>query len=121
MEPLKLLIVEDDIALGDSVNDILQGRGHEIILIRDGKAAWDWLDNNVPDCVVLDMHLPNVSGIQILDKIRATDRLAQVKVLAVTADALIPRLIENKADATFSKPFSAVQLANIISRLTGQH
>lgn len=120
MDSLSLLIVEDDISLGDIVNDILQSRGHQTILVRDGQLAWNWLDSHTPDCVILDMHLPNVSGMDILDKIRATPRLSHIKVLAVTADALLPRLIEHKADATFTKPFSVSQLINIIARLTVQ-
>lgn len=118
---MRVLIVEDDKNLGPVVDEILTTNGYITTWVQDGQQALDWLADEVPDAVVLDMHLPHVSGITILDHIRADDRLKRTRVLAVTADALIAPLIQDKADATFLKPFSVVDFVGMMSRLAPQN
>jgi len=122
---MKVLIVEDDENLGPVVDEILTTIGYNTAWVRDGQAAMTWLaeevpEEEVPDAVVLDMHLPYVSGITILDHIRTDDRLKRTRVLAVTADNLIAPMIQDKADATFLKPFSVVDFVGMMNRLAPQ-
>jgi DNA-binding response OmpR family regulator len=114
---MKILIVEDDESLGPVVDEILQAIGYRTAWVRDGQQAMTWLANDVPDAVVLDMHLPHISGITILNHIRNDSRLTKTRVLAVTADNLVAPLIQDQADATFLKPFSVADFVGMISRL----
>jgi DNA-binding response OmpR family regulator len=117
---MKVLIVEDDENLGPVVDEILTTIGYNTAWVRDGQAAMTWLAEEVPDAVVLDMHLPHVSGVTILDHIRTDDRLKRTRVLAVTADNLIAPMIQDKADATFLKPFSVADFVGMMNRLAPQ-
>jgi CheY-like chemotaxis protein len=114
---MKVLIVEDDESLGPVVDEILQSIGYATVWVRDGQQALNWLATDVPDAVVLDMHLPHVSGITILNHIRNDARLNHTRVLAVTADNLLTTMIQDKADATFLKPFSVADFVNMMARL----
>lgn len=117
---MKVLIVEDDESLGSVIDEILQLVGYTTAWVRDGQAAMTWLAEEAPDAVVLDMHLPYVSGVTILDHIRTDDRLKRTRVLAVTADNLIAPMVQEKADATFLKPFSVADFVGMMNRLAPQ-
>ena len=81
--------------------------------INNGKEASDYLKRNVPDMVILDMHLPDMSGDQILKQIRADERLAQTKVIVATADAHLGDRVKGMADIVLLKPVSFTQMKDL--------
>ncbi|MBL8163450.1 MAG: response regulator [Anaerolineae bacterium] len=117
MKPIQALIVEDDFALGDVIKEILQISGYQADLVRNGRQAMEHLSQHAPDVVILDMHLPEISGLVILDFIRSAQRLADTRVLVVTADTDILDSIRQRIDAGFVKPFSAMQLLKTVQQL----
>ena len=68
----KILIVEDDKALAEMLANILQEKKHEVILVGTGKEALNKVKEN-PDLVLLDIMLPDISGVEVLKKIKAAD------------------------------------------------
>jgi DNA-binding response OmpR family regulator len=66
------LIVEDDIELSDIFSVVLRASGMDTEIVRDGKQALGRINATMPDVVVLDMHLPNVSGLEIRPKYAPT-------------------------------------------------
>ncbi len=117
MKPIQALIVEDDFALGDVIKEILQISGYQADLVRNGRQAMEHLSQHAPDVVILDMHLPEISGLVILDFVRSAQRLADTRVLVVTADTDILDSIRQRIDAGFVKPFSAMQLLKTVQQL----
>lgn len=117
MKPIQALIVEDDFALGDVIKEILQISGYQADLVRNGRQAMEHLSQHAPDVVILDMHLPEISGLVILDFVRSAQRLANTRVLVVTADTDILDSIRQRIDAGFVKPFSAMQLLKTVQQL----
>jgi DNA-binding response OmpR family regulator len=111
------LIVEDDFELGEVFAVVLKVSDFDTELVRDGQLALKRLSEKVPDIVILDMHLPGISGLDILDQIRADARLSGVKVVVVTADALLASASDDKADITLIKPVSYHQLSDLSTRL----
>lgn len=83
----------------------------------DGRLALERLAEVVPNLVVLDLHLPYVSGVDILHQIRADERLADTQVFITTADPLIAESLRFEADLVLLKPVSFHQLRNLSSRL----
>src|SRR5262245_60924729 len=104
------LIVEDDIELSDIFSVVLQASGMDTEIVRDGGMALAKIHETQPDVVVLDMHLPNVSGMDILTQVRAQPELSGVRVVVVTADAMLARASENDADLALIKPVSFNQI-----------
>ena len=110
------LIVEDDVELATIFADILQTADMAAQVISDGQKALDWLAKNVPDIVLLDMHLPHVSGRDILAAIRGDIRLTKTQVVIITADATLASALGNRADLVLLKPVSLDQVMNLASR-----
>ena len=110
------LIVEDDKKLADIFSITLQ-TDFEIEVIADGRTAVSRLAEVVPALVVLDVHLPHVSGLDILQQIRADERLAKTRVIMATADGLRGVDVKGMADLVLLKPISPMQLHNLAMRL----
>jgi two-component system response regulator MtrA len=112
-----ILVIEDDLELGNVVKEILELEGFETEIIRDGAQAYPAVAARKPALIVLDMRLPNASGLEILNQIRADDRLKNVKILATTVDHQIASVAESTADRVFTKPFRLDQLLNLVTQL----
>jgi DNA-binding response OmpR family regulator len=115
-EPLAL-IVEDDEDINEIFRQALKAAGFATEVARDGKTALEILERIVPNIVILDLHLPNVSGETILRKIRATPSLEKVRVVITTADAVAAEFLHNLADFVMVKPISYIQLRDLTKRL----
>jgi len=113
-----IMIVEDDVELGDIISSVLEDSGLHTETVRDGDMALDRITATEPDVILLDMHLPNVSGSEILANIRSTPKLSQTRVVITTADALLGRANEDKGDLVLIKPITFDQLLNLTTRLT---
>jgi len=113
-----IMIVEDDIELGDIISTVLQDSGLNTETVRDGGLAFDRIMATEPDVILLDMHLPNVSGSEILASIRSTPQLSRTRVVITTADALLGRANEDKADLVLIKPISFDQILSLTTRMT---
>jgi DNA-binding response OmpR family regulator len=116
MNPLAL-IIEDDPDLSIIFSEALRKAGYESDVLLDGLAAREKLKLVVPALVILDMHLPHVSGIELLEQIRSDDRLKKVQVVIATADARMGEAMRDQADFVMVKPISFTQLRELTARL----
>lgn len=115
-----VFIVEDDHRLSEIFALTLQTIGCQTECIFDGSAALTRLADHIPSLLVLDLHLPQVSGPQILRHVRSDPRLAQLPVLLVTADSRLAESLEDQTSLTLLKPVSPEQLSLLASRLLGE-
>jgi CheY-like chemotaxis protein len=111
------LVIEDDSDLSTIFSEALHAAGFETEIIRNGREAMERLAVIVPKLVVLDMHLPEVAGTQILDYIRSEERLAMTDVVVTTADAIMGEQVRDQADFVFIKPITFGQLRDMTARL----
>jgi len=111
------LIVEDDEKLTVIFTQALKQAGFETETVRNGQDAMDRLAGATPTVVVLDLHLPDVSGATILQNIRKDPRLAKVQVILATADAAMADAYDALADLVLIKPVSFTQLRDLAARL----
>ncbi|MFO1050781.1 MAG: response regulator transcription factor [Planctomycetota bacterium] len=106
-----ILVVEDEGPLGEMVRDNLALHGHEVELVRDGKAALDRLDRGGIDLVVLDVMLPRIDGFEVLRQLRARGDEVPVLILsAKSRDEDRIRGLELRADDYLTKPFHLREL-----------
>jgi two-component system cell cycle response regulator DivK len=117
MSDLFALIVEDETDLAIIFSKALQEAGFETQIVRAGDTALMWLSSTTPQIVVLDLHLPRVSGEEVLQQIRADDRLEETKVIIATADPRLAETLQDKADLVLLKPIGFSQLRDLASRL----
>ncbi len=111
------LIIEDDRKQATIFTGALQTAGFETETILDGRDGLDRLAVTTPAVVVLDLHLPRVSGKDILQHIRADARLANTRVMLATADALTAKGLQEAADLVLLKPISFRQMRDLAARL----
>jgi DNA-binding response OmpR family regulator len=115
-----VFIVEDDKKLSEIYSLTLQAAGLQTEQVPDGKAALSRLAEITPDLIILDLHLPNVAGPDILRYIRTTDRLAHMRVILATADERLAEALDDQASLVLLKPVSPEQLKLLVSRLINQ-
>jgi len=111
------LIIEDEQKLANIFAEALRMAEFETEIVRDGDTALTRLAETNPSLVVLDLHLPHVSGREILQQIRTDERLAQTRVMLATADPLMADTLRDDADLVLIKPISFGQLRDLATRL----
>lgn len=111
------LIIEDDEDLATIFAQALTAADFQTDIIADGRQAMDILNRATPSVVVLDLHLPNVSGAKILQHIRADDRLNETRIILATADSILAETLETEADLVLLKPIGFSQLRDLARRL----
>lgn len=85
MRKPKILVVEDEKDVARIISINLQLENMEVVQVHDGKDALPAIRSEMPDCVVLDIMLPHISGWQILKSLSAAHELAEIPVVVVTA------------------------------------
>ena len=110
------LIVEDSDDLTIIFSKALEAAGYATKIEREGDRAWSRLETTTPALVVLDLHLPNLSGLDILRRLRDSDRFEKTIVMAVSADARMAELAEEHADLVLVKPITFSQLRDLSAR-----
>jgi len=106
--PATLLYIEDNLANLSLVETILLARpGWHTMPALQGRIGLELAREHVPDLILLDLHLPDISGEEVLRRLRADSRTASIPVVVITADATrakVDRLIAAGADAYLTKP-----------------
>lgn len=108
---MRILLVEDDTHLAESLTEILTTHRYAVDLVRDGESAWEQIKTLVYDLVLLDVTLPKLDGIHVCQRLR--DRGHRFPVLMLTArDTSLDKVIglDAGADAYMVKPFDLQEL-----------
>src|SRR5208282_3122994 len=108
---MRLLIAEDDKALGLFLSRGLEADGHKVHLAFDGQAAVEAFRQDMPDLTILDLNLPIKDGEQVLAEVRALDAVLPVLVLTARQEVEARvRCLDLGADDLMVKPFSLHEL-----------
>jgi len=115
----RVLLVDDDTEIVESMRTVLESRGYEILVARDGNQGLMMAEKEEPDLVVLDMMMPKRSGFLVLEKLRRS-RPVPMRVIMITAN----EGSRHKAyaemlgvDDYIRKPFAMDRLLDSINRL----
>ncbi|MBC8507129.1 MAG: response regulator transcription factor [Chloroflexi bacterium] len=111
------LIIEDDAKQAEIFSQALTLGGFDVLVINDGSDAVSALDTLTPDLVLLDLHLPSVSGEKLLKQIRASSHLSNTKVIVATASPEKVYQLDDESDLVLIKPISFNQLRELAERL----
>ncbi|NCP24074.1 MAG: response regulator [Erythrobacter sp.] len=83
----RIMVVEDNDLNRKLFCDVLKVNGHEVVPVADGQNVLSTAAKFQPDLVIMDIQLPNVSGVELIAGLKADARLAATPILAVTAYA----------------------------------
>ncbi len=102
----RLLIADDSETVLLMLQRRLEMSGYEVITAKDGQEALDQAESGNPDLILLDAMMPRMSGIEALQKLRASGSKIPVLIISAHLDAQEPeRMIEAGADGCVPKPF----------------
>ena len=115
-QPLAL-IVEDDAKLADIFSEAVKASGFTATVAVNGRLAMERLDEIIPTLILLDLHLPDVSGDVVLGHVQQDERLADCIIILTTADAWMAETLRSQVDFVLMKPISFIQLRDLTGRL----
>jgi two-component system cell cycle response regulator DivK len=104
-----VLIVEDNELNMKLFHDLLEAQGYETLETREGLQALSLARKHHPDLILMDIQLPEISGLEVTKWLKEDDELAEIPVIAVTAFAMKgdeERIREGGCEAYLSKPIS---------------
>ena len=116
----RILVVEDNALNIKLFCDLLTAHGHETEPVTDSRDALEAARAFAPDLVITDIQLPHVTGIELMQQLRADEQLKDVPIMAVTAYAAAgddERFRAAGAQAYVSKPISVMRFAETVDQL----
>lgn len=115
-----VLIVEDNELNMKLFHDLLEAQGYDTLQTREGLAALSLAREHRPDLILMDIQLPEISGLEVTKWLKEDEELASIPVVAVTAFAMKgdeERIREGGCEAYISKPISVSHFLDTIKRL----
>jgi two-component system, cell cycle response regulator DivK len=119
----QVLVVEDNERNMRLFRDVLQASGYRTLEATTGERAVELVFEHRPDLVLMDIQLPDIDGVQALERLRADDRFASVPVLALTAQAMEgdrERFLAAGFDGYLSKPVDIPDFVATVKRYCGE-
>ncbi len=116
----KILIVEDDPDISKLLRLTLEKDHYQVRTVADGHSAFELIQRDPPDLVVLDVMLPSIDGLEVCRRIRQGERTARIPVLMLSAKSEeVDRVLglELGADDYLTKPFSPRELSARVKAL----
>ena len=107
---MRILLVDDDPALRATLAIGLRAEGHDVLVVADGRSALEAVREDEPDLMVLDLGLPDVSGMTVLERLRGWSRLPVIVLSARTDSADKVGALDLGADDYVTKPFGLEEL-----------
>jgi DNA-binding response OmpR family regulator len=117
----QVLVVEDDPSVRGLLQTLLSAEGYDVVTASDGLAGLVKATSNDPALVLLDLMMPDLGGVRVLEEMREDPTLADIPVVVVTGkiDA-IPSMRELLGEENvFLKPFAVAELLGRVAAITG--
>ncbi|MER0239181.1 response regulator [Fulvimarina sp. MAC8] len=118
-----VMIVEDNELNMKLFRDLIEAYGYETIQTRSGLNAVDLAREHRPDLILMDIQLPEISGLDVTQQLKADPELQRIPVIAVTAFAMKgdeERIREGGCEAYISKPISVPKFIETIRSFLGE-
>ena len=117
-----VLIVEDNDLNMKLFHDLLDANGYSTLQTKDGMEALEIARENRPDLILMDIQLPEVSGLEVTKWIKEDDNLRSIPVIAVTAFAMKgdeEKIREGGCEAYIAKPISVTEFLSTVKKFLG--
>ena len=115
MTGLRILVVDDEPFVRSTLSMLLRLEGHVVSVAVDGREGLQAALEQQPDLILTDIHMPHLSGLELLSAVRAEAGLAHTRVVLLTGDSLArPLTAAEQPDARLPKPFTRDQLLAVL-------
>ena len=114
-----VLIVEDDEDISKGIQLVLQAAGYEAIVAENGEVAKMHILDRKPDVMTLDINMPELSGLDLLDQLYGSDLVEGVKIILISGqpeDELVQGVVSG-VDWVLQKPIDFISVAKIVDQL----
>jgi CheY-like chemotaxis protein len=108
-EAKTVLIVEDDPSLRTVIRLVLEQARYEVLEARHGIAALELMESDIPDLVVADLRMPLMNGVELIGRMRSSQKTASIPIVLLSGLAPDPE-VTKLADAVVAKPFEPADL-----------
>lgn len=118
----KILVVEDNDRNRRLMRILLKSKGYEVIEATTGEEAMNYLKDQKPDLILMDIQLPHTDGLELTRKIKSTKATSDIPIVAVTAYAMKgdrERILEAGCDGYISKPVNTREVPLVIAKILG--
>jgi signal transduction histidine kinase/CheY-like chemotaxis protein len=117
--PLRILIVDDEPAVLEALQTLLSREGHQVVRASDGQSALVRARAELPDIVLLDLHLPDVSGLEVVTRLRQIPGLEAISVIAFSGKFVSPeeRTLLTQQAVQFVGKYGAVGIQQLLGDL----
>lgn len=112
-----VLVVEDNDLNMKLFCDLLEAHGYRTLKTRDGLSVVDMVRENQPDLILMDIQLPEISGLEVTRRLKADESLKHIPVIAVTAFAMKgdeERIRQGGCEAYMAKPISVTRFIDTV-------
>jgi two-component system cell cycle response regulator DivK len=119
----RILIVEDNDLNLKLFRDLLSAHGYETIETKEGLEAISLTRSEKPDLILMDIQLPEISGLDVTRRLKAEEAIRDIPIIAVTAFAMKDdeeKILSAGCQAYISKPISIVPFLNTVRRFLGE-
>ena len=116
-----VLVVEDNELNLKLLNDILEYHGYTVFTSRLGAPALELARQYSPDLILMDIQLPDISGMEAARRLKGDEQTRTIPIIAVTAFAMSgdeAKILASGCDAYVSKPFNVVEFLKVVERWT---
>ena len=116
----KILVVDDEPGIVEIVRVNLEREGYDICEALDGQEGWDQVRSEKPDLVILDVMMPRMNGLELLERIEADPHICGVPVILLTVrarDMDVIQGLEKGAVEYLTKPFDPLNLVRVVRRI----
>ena len=120
----RILVVEDNELNMKLFCDILEANGYDTIKSSDGTTALQLARKHHPDLILMDIQLPEISGLEVTKRIREDPLVSKIPIVAVTAFAMRgdeEKIREGGCEAYIAKPISVTHFLETIDKFSGRN
>jgi two-component system cell cycle response regulator DivK len=118
----RILVVEDNELNMKLLNDVLEAHGYQVMSTGRGAEAVEWARQYLPDLILMDLQLPDLSGLDATRQLKADPETRQIPVIAVTAFAMAgdeKKALDHGCDGYVAKPIILKEFLNLIASYIG--
>lgn len=116
----KILLLEEDVTLREIIAFRFELLGYEVISYPSGREAIDWLSNQLPDAIIVGHYLPDMGGLELIDRLSNEVRTSEVPVMLLSPNAElddVQKAFNAGADDYLVTPFDPLVLEKKMRRL----
>jgi two-component system cell cycle response regulator DivK len=118
-----VLVVEDNDLSMRLFHDLLEAHGYNVLQAKDGMEGWRMAREHRPDLILMDIQLPDVSGLEVTKWLKDDETLKSIPVIAITAFAMAgdkEKFLEGGCDAYIAKPISVPDFLQTVERFAAE-